>query len=145
MSQQAREQLCAELVFQRSSQRDDLLNTELTHTELVALLLELVNKGWHLEITSVRSDHSDDSGLGEHSHANGWCADLWPLASSSGGDYLDADDERFQAFLRDVAASRYLYQVGLAGTAWTTANAQAAGSSAFGDAGADHVHLGAQA
>jgi hypothetical protein len=139
---QARAQLCAQLVFQRDSQRSDLMDGAITRTELVALLLELLGEGHCLEITAVRSDHSDDSALGEHSHANGYCADVWPLASRTAGDYLDAGDSRFQRFLADVAKSHWLYQVGLAGTARTFGNLSAAGITAFADTGADHVHLG---
>ena len=142
MSQQARDVLVAKLVFQDDTQASDLQNIGLTQTQLIALLTELTGKGWNIEITSVRTDHSDDSALGLHCHANGYCADLWPLASSDAGDYLDAGDPRFQQFLTDAAASPWLYQIGLAGSAWTTANANAAGPTVFQDDGADHVHLG---
>jgi hypothetical protein len=145
MSQAARDALIASPLtfFQDDTQRADLDDVDTTQTGLIALLSELVAKGHALEFTAVKTDHHDDSALGEHCHFNGYCADLWPLASATAGDYLDAGDPRFQAFLRDVAASRYLYQVGLAGTAWTSANAVAAGGTVFHDDGADHVHLGA--
>ena len=143
MSIQAREKLVVQLVFQRDSQSTDLLDVNLTQTELIALLLDLTNKGWHIEITAVRSDHSDDSALGLHSHANGYCADLWPLASATPGDYLDASSASFRLFLADAADSSWLYQIGLAGSANTPENMAAAGPTAFADDGADHVHLGA--
>jgi hypothetical protein len=144
VSQQARDALVAKLVFQDDTQASDLENVNLTQTQLIALLTDLTNKGWHIEITAVRSDHSDDSALGFHCHAHGFCADLWPLASAEAGDYLDATDPRFQSFLKDAAASSWLYQIGLAGSAYTDANVAAAGPTAFQDDGADHVHLGAQ-
>lgn len=144
MSQEARDALVAKLVFQRDSQRSDLENIDVTQTQLVALLTELTNRGWNIEITSVRTDHSDDSALGFHCHAHGFCADLWPLASSTPGDYLDAGDPEFQEFLKDAAESQWIYQIGLAGSAWTSANAAAAGPTVFEDDGADHVHLGAK-
>jgi hypothetical protein len=144
MSIAARVALCEKLVFQRPSQRTDLETVGVTQTQLIALLLDLTGKGHHIEITAVKSDHSDDGILGEHSHYNGYCVDCWPLASATPGDYLDASDSRFQKFLRDAAASAWLYQIGLAGSAWTDANAAAAGPTAFHDDGADHVHLGAQ-
>ena len=143
MSEQTREALVSRLVFQRDSQRTDLLDINLTNTDLIALLKDLTDAGWRIEITAVRTDHSDDSGLGFHCHAHGFCADLWPLASGNAGDYLDAADERFQHFLRACAASPFLFQIGLAGEAWTTANAAAAGPTVFQDDGASHIHLGA--
>jgi hypothetical protein len=130
--------------FQAQSQRDDLLDPNKTRTELIALLTDLVNAGHIIEFTAIKSDHHDDSDLGEHCHFNGYCADCWPLASASAGDYLDASDERFAAFLRDAAHSQWLYQIGLAGSAYTERNVAAAGPSAFHDDGGDHVHLGAK-
>lgn len=145
MSIEAREALVASpnTFFQADSQRSDLLDPAITQTYLIALLTALVEKDHILEFTAVKSDHHDDSALGEHCHFNGYCADLWPLASEKAGDYLDANDPRFQAFLRDVDASTWLYQVGLAGSAWTSENAVAAGGKVFHDDGADHIHLGA--
>ncbi len=145
MSWQARKALVdsPNTIFQRDSERSDLLDETITKTTLIALLQELVAKGHCIEFTAVKSDHSDDSALGYHCHFNGYWADLWPLASTTAGDYLDAADPRFQAFLRDAAASKYIWQIGLAGSAFTPANMSAAGTSAFQDDGADHVHLGA--
>ena len=145
MSIEARDALVASpnTFFQRTSQKVDLASVEITKTDLIALLGELVAKGHIIEFTAIKSDHHDDSALGEHCHFNGYCADLWPLASRAQGDYLDAEDPRFQAFLRDVSASRWLYQVGLAGSAWISQNAVAAGDNVFRDDGEDHIHLGA--
>jgi len=147
MSQEARDQLVASAntVFQDDSQRADLKSPALTQTDLIALLIDLCETKEHaVEFTAIKSDHHDDRNLGEHCHYNGWCADLWPLASTTAGDYLDAGDPRFQAFLRDVAAAPHLYQIGLAGSAWTEDNVAAAGDSVFQDDGGDHVHVGAQ-
>lgn len=144
MSQEARDALVQKLVFQADSQRSDLENIDLTQTQLIALLTELTNRGWNIEITSVRTDHSDDSALGYHCHAHGFCADLWPLESMSPGDYVDGNSAQFAEFLKDCSESKWLYQIGLAGSAWTDANAAAAGPTVFHDDGADHIHLGAQ-
>lgn len=147
MSQQARQQLVnsKNTFFQNDSQRSDLLDESITQTDLIALLIDLCEtKGYPVEFTAIKSDHHDDRNLGEHCHYNGWCADCWPLATAKAGDYLDAGDERFAMFLRDVAAAQYLYQIGLAGSAYTSANVAAAGSSVFQDDGGDHVHIGAQ-
>jgi hypothetical protein len=140
---QARADLVSRLVFQDASQKSDLLNPNLTQTQLIALLLGLAQAGWHMEITAVRSDHHDDSALGLHCHANGYCADLWPLASFAPGDYLDAGSQEFREFLEAAARSSWLYQIGLGGSADTQENATAAGPTYFADDGADHVHLGA--
>jgi hypothetical protein len=151
MSIQARDALVnsPKTVFQRNSQRVDLLNPDLTQTTLIALLTELVAKGHIILFTAVRSDHHDDSGLGRPpnfigTHAHGWAADCWPMNSSNPTDFIDAGDERFQTFLADAAASTWLHQIGLAGTADTADNRAAAGPTVFPDDGADHVHLGSQ-
>jgi hypothetical protein len=144
MSQQARQYLVSKLFFQDDTQQSDLLDENLTQTDLIALLIELVNKGHHLELTAVRSDHADDSALGLHCHANGYCADMWPLTGPTAGAWLDAGDPYFQEFLQDAAASQWLFHIGLAGSAWTSDNVASAGSTVFQDDGADHVHLAAQ-
>jgi hypothetical protein len=131
-------------IFRRQSQRDDLLDPDKTQTDLIALLADLVNKGHIILFTAVRSDHGDDSYLGFHCHAHGFCADVWPLASPQDGDYLDAGDSRFVKFCHDAGFDPYEHQVGLAGSAWTHADVIAAGSGVFHDDGADHVHLGAR-
>ncbi len=135
--------------FQDDTQRSDLLDVNLTQTELIALLTELVQKGHIILFTAVRSDHHDDSGLGTPpqyigTHAHGWAADLWPLNSDDPTDYIDADDPRFQRFLADAAASSWLHQIGLAGSADTSTNQSAAGPTVFSDDGGDHVHLGSR-
>jgi len=145
MSLQARQALVnhKNTVFRAQSQRDDLLDPNKTQTELIALLMELCEgKGYPIVFTAIRSDHSDDSGLGLHSHANGYCVDCWPLTSPVDGDYLDAGSGAFQAFLEDIAASPWLYQIGLGGSARTDGNRVAAGPTVFDDSGEDHVHIG---
>ncbi len=135
------------LLFQADSQRRDLINESSTRSELVALLTFLVKRGHVIEITAIKADHHDDSSLGvaplcEGTHAHGWAADCWPLASHTAGDYLDAAHPRFQAFLFDCARAPYLKQIGLAGSAWTPANRHASGATVFEDGGGDHAHLG---
>lgn len=144
VSIQARLDLVQRSFFQDRTQSADLVAPNLTQTSLIALLLDITNGGVILEFTAVRSDHSDDSALGEHCHANGWCADVWPLASYKQDDYLDANDPRFARFLSIASRSPFLYQIGLAGSADTSVNRRAAGATVFSDDGADHVHLGAQ-
>lgn len=145
MSIQARQALVASpnTIFQKQSQRDDLLSPETTQTGLIALLSELVDKGHIIEFTAIKSDHHDDRDLGNFCHYNGYCADCWPLASTNAGDYLDAQDLRFQKFLEDAASSQCLHQIGLAGSADCEADREAAGPTVFDDDGGDHIHLGA--
>lgn len=147
MSQEARNALVdsKNIFFQRESQRTDLENIQYTQTGLIAALTWLcIEKNYPIEITAIKSDHHDDSALGEHCHFNGYCADLWPLNSQNPGDYMDASDGRFVIFLRDLAACPFLYQIGLAGSADTPTNQSAAGVTCFSDSGDDHVHLGVQ-
>jgi hypothetical protein len=151
MSTQARGALAngPHVQYQDATQRTDLLSPNITQTELIALLAELVQKGHIILFTAVRSDHHDDSSLGTPpqyigTHAHGWAADVWPLNSANPTDYIDASDPRFQRFLADAAASSWLHQIGLAGSADTQANRAAAGKTVFPDDGGDHVHLGAQ-
>jgi hypothetical protein len=142
MSQATRDALVQKLVFQDISQKTDLQNPAITQTGLIEMLMYLVQKGHHMEITAVKSDHHNDSALGLYCHFNGYCVDLWPLASVTPGDYLDATNPYFQTFLKDVASSPVLYQIGLAGSAVTRANILAAGITYFQDDGGDHVHIG---
>lgn len=147
MSYQARAALVASrnTIFQKDSQRSDLLDENLTQTGLIEVLSELCIVGdVPFEFTAVKSDHHNDSDLGERCHFNGFCADGWFLNSPTAGDYMDANDPRFQANLAKLAAIRARYQTGLAGSAYTSANVAAAGRDVFQDSGADHIHIGAQ-
>jgi hypothetical protein len=143
MSLAARAELCAKLIFQDESQKSDLMNPEVTQTQLIALLLDIVGKGHTLEITAVKSDHHDDSALGLHCHFNGYAADCWPLNTYTPGDYMDAGTHDFRQFLVDASQSQWLFQIGLAGSADTPANHTAAGATCFSDDGGDHIHFGA--
>lgn len=137
-------------VFQRQSQRDDLLDPNKTRTELIALLTYIcITKDHPFEFTAIKTDHHDDSHLsadGTGTHARGYGADGWPLDNRHlrAGAYLEADDARFQRFLRDLANAPFLRQIGLAGEADTSYNRSAAGPTVFSDSGADHIHIGAQ-
>jgi hypothetical protein len=142
MSLQARAALVKKLIFQNPSQRDDLLDPAKTQTDLIALLAFLTTY-FPIEITSVRSDHRDDSALGLHCHANGYCADLWPLVRLEAGAYIDVNAPQMRTFLSMAAAHRNHFQTGLTADAYTPANIRAAGPTVFEDDGASHIHLGA--
>lgn len=136
------------LIFQRQSQRSDLIDPTMTQTYLIAFLDHLLAQGWILEVTAVRSDHANDEGLGLSgypwcgTHAHGWAVDLWPLNSVKAGDYMEASDPHFQKFLSQAMNAPFYMQTGLAGEADTPINHVAAGRMSFTDGGASHVHLG---
>lgn len=143
---ETRQLLVAKLFFQTESQKKDLLNPSITQTELIARLMHLINEGYYFEITRVQSDHHDDC-EGHGCHHAGWAVDCWPLITAKAGDYLDASTGAFRAFLAACAKVPYLMQIGLGGSAWSTANVEATGlslndASVFEDDGQDHVHLG---
>jgi len=145
MSQQARDWLISHpnTLFQRDTQRDDLRDENVTKTELIALLVDLIQKGHIILFTAVKSDHHPDNDLGFHSHENGFCADVWPLNTTAPTDYVNANEPKMIQFLADAARSTWLYQIGLAGSADTAQDTSAAGRTKFSDDGADHIHLGA--
>jgi hypothetical protein len=157
MSQELRDALVASpnTIFQNPSERADLLDEAKTSTYLIELLYDIcVTKNWAVEFTAIRSDHHDDSSLGEApqyigthwggENGPGWAADLWPLNTPTAGDYIDASDPKFQQFLEACGVEPERMQTGLAGSAYTHADVVAAGSGVFQDAGADHVHLSAK-
>jgi len=142
MNIETRKQICELLFFQDATQKGDLLDPTRTTDELLGCLKSILDAGHHVEITAVRSDHSDDTALGPHCHARGYAVDCWPLATATAGDYLDADTDAFRAFLSACIRAAHIYQIGLAGSAATQENLDLAQAIAFIDDGADHVHLG---
>lgn len=144
MSQEARDAIVASpnTIFQHSSQRSDLLDQNVTNTNLIELVGDLLAKGHIIEFTAIKSDHHDDSALGRHCHFNGFCIDCWPLASLTPGDYLSIGDPRCLAFLHDAGIDPVHYQTGLTPDAYTHDAITAAGSGVFEDDGGSHIHLG---
>lgn len=133
----------------KPSQRADFLDIHKTNTNLVAFVLEMIGKGHVMQFTAVRSDHHDDSALSPAphagTHAGGYACDCWPLSSSRANSWLVSSSPAFQEFLRDAAASPWLKQIGLAGTAVNYLNELAAGHTVFVDSGQDHIHFGVHA
>ena len=139
MSDTTRNLVVSKLIFQKGIQRSDLLNASFTDSSLIAMLYYLVQlKGYHIEITAVRSDHHDD-GQGPGLHAAGLAVDCWPLLDAHQGDYLDATTQAFRSFLTDVSKAPYYYDTGLGGSAFLPANMI---GNAFQDSAQDHVHCG---
>jgi hypothetical protein len=142
MSEQTRESLVSKLFFQDTDSKTDLLNPDLTSTNLIAILVSVLAAGYNLEITAVRTDHHPDGYLGVHSHQAGRAVDCWPLNSPKMGDYMDPNTSDFMMFLRDTKRINQVAQIGLGGSAFTTSNVAVLGSLGFQDNGADHVHIG---
>lgn len=152
MSIEARQKLVnsPNTFFQHESQRTDFLDLHIVRTELVALVLELIDKGNIIEFTAVCSDHHDDSCLGPFCHRYGAAFDCWPLKTRKAGDYVPSAGDLMHKFLKDVFASKWTAQAGLAGTAQDQSNIAAAGfvvypinGRLFPDDGDDHIHVGA--
>jgi hypothetical protein len=139
------------LIYQRASQKSDLIDYTKTRTQLVAAIAHLVANGWYLTITALVSDHHDDTGICRSgppycgTHAHGWAADLWPMDPNRPGRYLDAGDLHFQKFLSQVMAVPFYMQTGLGGTSDTKTNQDSAGPQWFPDSDEDHVHIGTRA
>jgi hypothetical protein len=153
MSYAARAALVADphIVFQDNTQSADLLDEHMTDSNLIALLEWMIDAGFYVLITALRSDHSPDADrLGIPSpyygtHQYGMAVDCWPNMSPKVTDYMSVTYPSFQRFLARAADFPGLEQIGLAGEADTEANRAAAGPSAFPDDGPDHVHLGVKA
>jgi hypothetical protein len=142
LSIEARESLVSRLSFQDAQSKSDLLNPDLTSTDLIEVLLEITALTPGLEITAVRTDHHPDGYLGVHSHQAGRAVDCWPLNSPKAGDYQDENGMRFQQFLKALQKENLVAQVGLGGAANTVSNRNLLGQLGFEDDGEDHVHIG---
>jgi hypothetical protein len=135
------------LVLTRPSQYGDLVDPQMTRDELVGMLMALLGRTQSaIYVTAVRSDHHDDSGLSPGplhvgTHAYGWAIDCWPM-SGPGGEFYDGSSPVFAQWLSVVAKVPNILQVGLAGSADTSANREVLGGLYFSDTGADHVHIG---
>jgi hypothetical protein len=146
MSQQARQAVVdsPKTFFTADSQRSDLLDENLTNSNLIALIQYIIAQ-YPIEFTAIRTDHHDD---GPTEHAGGLAFDGWPLKSNTAGDWLD-DLEPYLAYIAKFPGIR---NIGLAGSAYTQANVSATGlpqnqepeqaplPCVFQDGGADHVH-----
>jgi hypothetical protein len=126
----------------------DLLDPTITQTWLIEGLQYLVGKGYHIQLTAVRTDHTTVDGAHGH-NPGGNDADMWPLTGPTLNAWLSENDAVFQTFLSDMAhwvgTTGRTWQLGLAGAARTDANfaaAAAPGVYTFSDGDQDHVHFG---
>ena len=138
MSLQMRQYVESLVTIQNSIAKGDLLDPSITQTDLVALLQRAVDTpangglNYKLTLTSIRSDHKDDSCLGPHGHSNGYAVDCWP-----------DDKSQLQAFIQDMATSnKWVTKIGLGGAAQAVArNIDPGNTVIFNDNDSDHVHL----
>jgi hypothetical protein len=92
--------------FTNFSQKSDLLDTSMTNTNLIAILKTALDQGFVIQVTSVRSDHGDDSCLGppgvyNHGHAHGYALDCWC--------------EDLQSFVQHLCSNPMVMKIGLGG------------------------------
>lgn len=123
--------------IQNIAARRDLLNPALTQDHLIKLLARAVfpypfGRGFHLVLTSINSDHHDDSALGPHSHHAGFAVDVWPV-----------HEQDMKSFLQDMAThNRWVTKIGLGGSSQQFMDTIDWGSTiVFNDNNTDHVHL----
>ncbi|HEV7180149.1 MAG TPA: hypothetical protein VIG51_03920 [Candidatus Baltobacteraceae bacterium] len=141
MSIATRQRVCNLLSFSDGTQQADLLSPARTQTDLIALLQRAAfpcsegGLGYRLLITSVRTDHGDDSALGPHGHSFGYAVDLWP-----------ADEATLKQFLIDMAErNSWVTKIGLGGlAAQYLSNIPQDSVVVFQDNSTDHVHLQSQ-
>lgn len=138
MSTQARAALVARCQFLDEGAKADLLNPDVTQTWLIAALLDIAP----VLVTSVRTDHGDDSTLGAHGHAHGWAADIWCVSS-----------ETIVCLITRIARSHHIWTVGLGGAARPFLDARSAPApcawswpddvrfALFLDNSTDHIHI----
>jgi hypothetical protein len=130
VTQAQRAELVSKLKFTNESQQLDLSNPNVTQPELVLALLHLVHLGHNLLITSVKTDHGDDSALGVHGHSRGYSADLWPV-----------DDSDLQQLIQDCCTNnQWVARLGLGGSSQSLSYT-AGDTIVFDDNSTDHLHV----
>jgi hypothetical protein len=129
MNQTIRKETIKRLKFKNDSERLDLLNPELTSDNLLAALNYISNMH-SIIITSVRTDHGDDSTLGPHCHAHGYAVDFAPQ-----------NDEDVRALCSAVSRAPHVESVGLGGFYYTANNMAALYPFGFLDNNQPHIHV----
>jgi hypothetical protein len=126
----------------------DLLDPHLTQDDLIALLQRCVlpahedGLAYKLLLTSIHSDHGDDSALGPHGHARGFAVDIGTVNGVDVGN-----NEATKTFVRDMIGNNTkVTKVGTIGAivsdAALSALANNKGVVLFEDEGTGpHVHL----
>jgi len=128
--------------FNKAPNHADILNENKTQTNLIEMIVNLLNKNHIIYFTAINSDHHDDSSKGLHSHHNGYAFDCWPMRTDKPEDYFDVDSEGFLKFLHDASTHMYYYQIGLTPDCHTKAAIAVSGNNCFEDDGASHIHIG---
>jgi len=127
-----RESLCTKLHFANAVEKADLLDATKTHDNLIAMLAVFAGRGYDILITSVRSDHHDDSQLGPHGHSSGYAVDLWLPPIQSSRMVNDA-----------IQSNHYVTKIGLGGVFQRefTQRGEINGTLVFDDNSTDHLHF----
>jgi hypothetical protein len=136
VSIETRTWVCNRLTFTDDTQKSDLMNPDLTTTELIAFLQELLTARFgvwigKLEVTAVRSDHPSIDGPDGHNGGN--AIDLAQIV-----------DEADRHLIEDIQACEGAKGIGLGGPyqAYSVAcGGYNAGSKLFEDNGTDHLHV----
>jgi hypothetical protein len=130
VTQSQRDELVAHLCFSDDTQKGDLLNASATQPNLILALLHEAHKGNKMLITSVKTDHGDDSALGPHGHSEGFSADIWP-----------EDESQLQEFMQGLCTDNpWVTRVGRGGSAQNYA-VDPGETIVFDDNSTDHIHL----
>jgi hypothetical protein len=124
------------------SDHADLLDPTITQTNLIAMIVNLLNLNHIIYFTAIKSDHSDDGYLGLNCHYNGYCIDCWPMVTDAPGDYYNVSDLGFLSFLQDASNDPHYYQIGLTPDCYNSETTAVAGDNVYLDDGASHVHIG---
>lgn len=132
MSIEARREVLTRYRIDDPSDRSDIMSVEKTQTWLIAALLDIAARcPVALEITCVRTDHSDDSARGEHGHSRGWACDLAPVGDA------------WSSLVSACLSSHYVWSVGLGGAAQLVHYDEPSDPRmiVFSDNTTDHVHI----
>lgn len=130
-----RDAICAELTFQKESQKSDLLDPSITTETLLTFLSELLSRRdgiWKgkLVVTSVKSDHDDD---GPNGHFGGNALDFAAIQDDANG-HLIADAQACED-ARGIGLSPYYWNYVPALGGFNEA------SKLFADQGGQHIHV----
>lgn len=129
MNQHLRHFIASTVHASHTSNVSDLLDQTKTSDNLLGMLGYLLSKGITPLITSLRTDHGDDSSLGPHCHAHGYAVDLCPT------------DGTISELLEALVKAPHVEGVGLGGCYAIDENLTILGGLGFKDNNQTHVHV----
>jgi len=114
------------------TQKADLLDVTVTNTNLIAALKDVLDKGFVVQVTSVKTDHSDDSCLGipgvyNHGHTHGYALDCWC--------------EDLQSFVQYLCDNPLVMKIGLGGARAQALQITPGATMVFSDNNEPHIHF----